>query len=81
MMNEQNLEDMLLTIIEEAGKQLQEEIIDRDRIALIRQKIKVAELLIQHQKQHDIEVRIMALESLVRQLDKEYTNSVSMEFR
>lgn len=80
-MNEQNLEDMLLTIIEEAGKQLQEEIIDRDRIALIRQKIKVAELLIQHQKQHDIEVRIMALESLVRQLDKEYTNSVSMEFR
>lgn len=76
-----NLEDMLLQVIVEASEQLQEETVDTNKIALIRQKIKAAELLIQHQKQYDLEVRIMALENLVRQLDYEYANSVAVEVR
>lgn len=81
-MNDQiNLEEMLLQVIVEASEQLQEETADKNKIALIRQKIKAAELLIQHQKQHDLEVRIMALESLVRRLDNEYANSVAVEVR
>jgi len=81
MENSINLEDMLLQVITEATEQLQEETVDSNKIALIRQKIKAAELLIQHQKQHDLEVRIMALESLVRRLDYEYANSVAVEVR
>jgi hypothetical protein len=76
MENSINLEDTLLQVIIEATEQLQEETVDKNKIALIRQKIKAAELLIQHQKQYDLEGRIMALENLVRQLDYEYANSV-----
>lgn len=81
MENSIKLEDTLLKVITEASEQLQAETVDKNKIALIRQKIKAAELLIQHQKQHDLEVRIMALESLVQQLDNEYANSVTMELR
>jgi hypothetical protein len=81
-MNESiNLEDMLLQVITEATVQLQGETVDNNKIALIRQKIKAAELLIQHQKQYDLEVRIAALENLVRRLDYEYANSVAVEVR
>jgi len=54
------------------------EAILESKLAALRQKIKVCELLIVHQKQTEIESRIRAMEKLVEELDAAFLQEVGV---
>jgi len=73
-----NIESILNEAILESNKLLQSETVDKNKLAALRQKIKVCELLIVHQKQTEIESRIRAMEKLVEELDAAFLQEVGV---